>query len=169
MHDACIKEAFGNRKFEPQLNLQKWNIAKMIKPLKCSNEPFCIANKDIKDEDAKEYFSAFHSRPTPKEPQPDLSKRVKTVSKSFAPRSCNPAAGRVKLTRTNSESASVAFRTAREEYDRQAAARNDSLESAREELDIQNVKKYGDRKKRLGGRRAVSGKFVSPILSNGDM
>lgn len=47
--------------------------------------------------------------------------------------------------------------------------------TAKEELKLQKLKKHGSvqsvggQKRKLGGRRAVQGKFISPVLSNSDM
>lgn len=50
------------------------------------------------------------------------------------------------------------------------------FKTAREELKVQQLKRHGSsssvqtaQKRKLGGKRAVQGKFVSPVLSNSDM
>ncbi|RZC36800.1 fidgetin-like protein 1 [Asbolus verrucosus] len=134
-------------------NLASVDLKSLMKPLGCfeSDSFRCEKSERISETDVRKFMETLRKgKPEVAVPKP------RKLAKSFAPQTCVRES---KMTRTNSsEAPSTSFKT------------------ARDELQVQNVKKYGSsagsnqnfggQKRKLGIRRNVNSKFVPPLLSN---
>lgn len=161
--NSCKLETNGPCEVESDDSvLADFDVDDLIESLPCSNTAICSNSENITDEDVNEFLKAYRQKPNKAKIQTEAAERdnkFRTIAKSFAPQSCN--ARDKKLSKPDAAAEpSVFFKT------------------AKEELDVQNIKKYGasaaasangGQKRKLGTRRGVQSKFVSPVLSSGDM
>lgn len=147
-----------------------FNLEDLIQPLSCSGKIVCDSSESITDEDVSEFLAAYRQKPNKVKPQVNMVERetkMRTIAKSFAPQSCNAKDKKINK-----------FNRGVGEVNPKEQPPVSYFKTAKEELDIQNLKKYGTnpaasanggQKRKLGTRRGVHSKFVSPVLSNGDM
>lgn len=147
-----------SRNSNVKLNLDNIKVNEVVSSLSCSNTSVCAQSETINEDDVHEFITLFRQRPNIPKVETESDNKNRKIAKSFAPRSCN----------------SVERKPIRNKVKCEVPADGSCFKTAAQELDIQNAKKYctagntGARKK-LGTRRGVQSKFISPVLSNGDM
>lgn len=148
----------SSRNSSVKLNLDNININEVTSLLSCSNTPVCAQSESISEHDVHEFITLFRQRPNIPKVDTENDNKNRKIAKSFAPRSCN----------------SLEKKAVRNKVKCEVPADGSCFKTAAQELDIQNTKKYGTAantgtRKKLGTRRGVQSKFISPVLSNGDM
>lgn len=147
-----------SRNLNVQLNLDNIKVNDVVSSLSCSNTPVCTQSESISENDVHEFITLFRQRPNTSKLETESDNKNRKIAKSFAPRSCN----------------SVERKPIRNKVQSEVQTNGSCFKTAAQELDVQNAKKYGTAgntgvRKKLGTRRGVQSKFVSPVLSNGDM
>lgn len=149
--------------------IHDFNLNDMLEPLNCSNNIVCTNSENITNEDVNEFLMAYHQQTSKFKTYTECTERdskCRTIAKSFVPQSC------IQYKKINKFNKDIDIATTKEKQP------TTFFKTAKEELDIQNIKKHGTstatsinggQKKKLGTRRGVQGKFISPLLSNGDM
>lgn len=165
------EEAFSNSQFEKQfagksceLTAEKspLNISSFITPLPCSNKINCIS-EEISQDDIDQFCSFFKKKSGLSKVGIQVEKTG--IAKSFAPQTCSSRFRR-QIVKEQKES----------ELEKETV--ESDFKTAREELKVQQIKKFGNvkaaqsavgQKRKLGVRRGVQSKFVSPLFSNSEM
>lgn len=166
--DNKISQALQNSKGfcgDWETGLSKINLESLMSPLPCTNisNTRCKLPRIKKElEEATKSFRRLPQAPKMVVQPAELEPKVRKIAKSFAPKCCAP-----KKQENDENRPSNAFRT------------------ARDALAAQNVKKFGNQgaeykgyqvtssgnggvKRKLGTRRGVQGKFVSPMLPSNE-
>ncbi|XP_018570438.1 fidgetin-like protein 1 [Anoplophora glabripennis] len=162
----------SNKNFKS--NLDKIDIKTLIKPLPCSeiNKNCCQISETPSDIELQEFIDAFQV--SSQNSKLHSSNRIQ--SDYLKEKQQNKLEGIKYREATNSEN-----RDDHRKINEEKSYLN-CFKTARDELQLQNIKKYGNpgalqnmpvnsltgQKKKLGTRRNINSKFISPLLSNND-
>lgn len=167
-------------------SLNDIDINALLKPLPCGNEisshVFC-GNSNINEETVQEFMNLFDQTPQTVKQDINNEPRVRRIAKSFAPNCCVPKDKIFKTASADSLEDRLLSKTMEPLKEAEQTPTTIScFKSAYEELQMQNQKKIGVRsasqnqlqtggpvvgqKRKLGTRRTLQNKFVSPMLSN---
>lgn len=153
-------------------NLDKIDIKTLIKPLPCSetNKHYCQTSETPSETEVEEFIEAFQNQ---------------TPNTKFLPSNYLNENQQIKHDRVKSRETSYSETKAdRRKFNEEANPKSytNCFKTARDELQTQNLKKYGHssvaqnvpfigmaaQKRKLGTRRNINSKFISPLLSNND-
>ncbi|CAH1176906.1 unnamed protein product [Phaedon cochleariae] len=164
IYESQLRSLIGKSRIDPinlNSNLGKINPNSLLKPLPCSGKNNCTTSEDFGNIEFQEFCQAFRTKRnvTPSNNASKNESKWQSSSREFHNQKV-----------TEDSAANKNFSTC--------------FKTARDELQIQNIKKYGScqaqqnslqlqsssvgQKRKLGSRRNINSKFVSPLLSNVD-
>lgn len=157
-------------------NLDKIDIKTLIKPLPCSepNKHSCQTSETPSEAEFEEFIEAFQNQTQSSKFHPsnqlqsNYSKERQFKQDSVKYRETTYLENKDNHRKVNEEVSSKSY--------------TNCFKTARDELQMQNLKKYGHagvaqsapatgtagQKRKLGTRRNINSKFISPLLSNND-
>ncbi|CAH1972664.1 unnamed protein product [Acanthoscelides obtectus] len=160
LKDTLKKQPSTQRAFKS--NLEKIDVKSLLKPLTCSNKNHCTESEAFNEGEFSDLHESLKYQKLFHKPETEPAGHTAAISN---PGKCSGARDYKPLRRNDD----VKYPT------------SNSFKTARDELTIQNMKKYGNpgnsqatcssgmgQKRKLGARRNINSKFVSPLLSNSE-
>ncbi|VEN50068.1 unnamed protein product [Callosobruchus maculatus] len=157
-----------NIKRDFKSNLENIDVKSLLKPLSCSNKNHCTTSETFSEGEFCELHELLKSQKLFHKPGTDAIRQEPRIE------------NHLKLPATRD------YRNIKRNHEVRYPASN-SFKTARDELSIQNLKKYGNnsgtnqtqtqasgvsscmgQKRKLGSRRNINSKFISPLLSNSE-
>lgn len=163
------KNKITTRNYHRKFSFQNEESQPTITMLSCSHKLICEQSEHVTTENFQEFLSLIRGKSN----KCVTSEKQRTFAKSFAPQTCNTKERHIaRYSKDNEKTCNWDENDAHCSTSEAASETSkSSFKSAREEMSMQ--KKQGSfdanvsgQKRKLGTRRGVGSKFISPMLSN---